>query len=212
MANHPHLATHFDQTCRPHRHRAAEWCPIRRKWIQDGRILRDVKASKAFVWPKDGKNSTTWGRLKDILKNQGPDIYLTMNADKHDYMQNRPLRGRWAGHSNLDGLDVDRPYPMGSEKYAPWTMKGILGGRMPGLAYDFRTRKYEVPHRFMWTDALWQPDPRKNKHNLYPEAFRDIYGQWFQDSHYLPQRDGGPVHNERGIGRRWQHERACRTI
>jgi hypothetical protein len=212
MANPPHFPTLFEQTFRPHRHRAAEWCPIRRKWIQDGRILRDVKASKAFVWPKDGKNGTKWGRLKDILSNKGPDMFLTMNADKHDYMENTPSRGRWSNHSHLDGFGFGKSYAISSQKYAPWTTTGTLGGRMPGMAYDFRTRKYEVPYRFMWTDARWQPELGKNKHNTYPEAIRNIYGEWFQDSHYLPQRDGGPVHNERGEGRYGRHVNASRWI
>jgi hypothetical protein len=156
-----------------------------------------VKTSKAFVWPKDGRNGTTWGRFKDILQNKGPDIYLTINADKQDYIHNRPLKDRWAGYARFD--DVDGSWPF-SSKLAPWTQKGILGGRMPGLKYDFRTRKYGVPSPRMWTNAVWQPEPRKNKHNRYPEAYCDINGDWFQDYHYVPQVFGGPVSNERGKG------------
>jgi hypothetical protein len=212
MANNSHFPSHFDHTRGPYRHRPAEWCPMRRQWIQDGRILRDVKASKAFVWPKDGKNGTTWGRFKDILTNKGPDIYLTMSADKNDRVHNRPTRGTWSGHRNLDPLSFESSYRFSSQKNAPWTKKGILGGRMPGMSYDFRTRNYQVPHARMWTDAVWQPDPRKNKRNLYPEAIRNIYGEWFQDRHYLPQYFGGPVDNERGEGRIGRHLEAVRYL
>jgi hypothetical protein len=198
MASPLHFPLLFEQTFRPYRHRTAVWCPTTRDWVQDGRILRDVKASKAFVWPKDEKNGTKWGRLKDILSNKGPDMYLTTNADKRDYMKNRPSRGTWSGHSNLEARRFDDSYPMSSEKYAPWTRNGALGGRLSGTAYDFRTRKYEIPHRFTWTDARWQPDSMKDKHNPYPEAIRNIYGEWFQDVHYMPRRHSGPVHNERG--------------
>jgi hypothetical protein len=209
MPHNSHFPFQFEQTTRPYHHRPAEWCPVKRKWIQDDRVLRDVKVSKAFVWPKDGKNGTTWGRFKDVLANKGPDIYLTMNADKHDCLHNRPTRGTWSGHRNLDGLGVDCSYPF-SQKHAPWTKKGILGGRMPGLSYDFRTRQYEIPHRHMWTGAVWQPNPKKNKRNLYPEAIRNIYGEWFQDRHYLPWYMGGPVDNERGRGSDRQYIRAFR--
>lgn len=198
--NHPHYPRLFQETGWEYRHRPAEWCPVRRKWIQDGRILRSVKTSKAFVWPKDGRNGTIWGRFKDVLQSRGPDIYLTMNAEKHDYMHNRPARAEWSRHTHLDDLGSDASFRFSSKRYAPWTNKGLLGGRMQGLSYDFRTRQHGAPNRFMWTDAIWQPEPRLNKYDRYPEAVRDIAGRWYQDGHYLPQALGGPVHNERGRG------------
>jgi hypothetical protein len=205
--NLPHFPTAFYQRRGPDKHRAAVWCPIQREWFQDGRELRNIKASKSFVWPKDGRNGTAWGRFKDILQNKGPDVFLTINANKHDYMQNRPSSDRWA---SIPGLDyTSYPTPLSSTKHASWIQKGGLGGRMPGMQYDFRTRKYGVPNCASWTGAVWQPEPRKNKHNLYPEAYRDVYGDWFQDFHYRPQNRGGPVHNEQGKGaprchlRRW---------
>lgn len=196
--NPPHHPARFHHVSRPFRHLAAEWCPIQRRWYQDGRELRNVKASKALIWPKDGRNSTTWGRVKDIFLSRGPDIFLTVNADKHDYMRNRPSKDRWAGYSSFDG--AHGPAHVRSGDSAPWTQKGSLGGRMPGLKYDFRTRKYEVPVWASWTDAVWQPEPRKNKSNRYPEAYRDVHGDWFQDLHYRPWYRGGPVHNEQGVG------------
>lgn len=194
----PHFPNFFHYTDQEFRHPTAQWCPVRRKWVQDGRILRDVKASKAFVWPKDGRNGTSWGRFKDILKNKGPDIYVTMNASKQDYMHNRPTRAQWSGHTNLDDIGLDSVYTFNSRRY------GMPGGRSAGQRYDFRTRKYGITNRATWTDAVWQPEPRKNKYNVYPEAVRDIYGRWFQDSHYLPQDLGGPINNERGRGA-WGH-------
>jgi hypothetical protein len=193
-----HYPRQFFETDQDYRHPPAEFCPVQKKWFQDGRKLRNVKASKAFVWPKDGRNGTSWGRFKDILKDRGPDIYLALNADKLDYMRNRPVRARWAGHTNLD--DTDLGISLNSAKYAPWTNKGVLGGRSKGLSYDFRTRQYGTPNKYTWTDAVWQPEPRINKSNPYPEAVRDIYGGWYQDAHYLPQWLGGGVHNERGRG------------
>ncbi|OAL00714.1 hypothetical protein IQ06DRAFT_348062 [Phaeosphaeriaceae sp. SRC1lsM3a] len=198
----PHLPGVYYHVAQPYKHRPAEWCPDRRKWIQDGRILNKVKASKAFVWPKDGRRGTTWGRFKDILQNKGPDIYLTLNAEKHDYIHNRPSRARWAGHTNLDDPSPESSFPLNSRKYAPWVRRGMLG-RHPEAAYDFRTRKYVQPHESMWTDAIWQPRGSGNKGNPFPEAVRNIFGEWFQDSHYLPRELGGPVDNERGRGSIW---------
>jgi hypothetical protein len=188
----PHVYLRTDQE---HRHRPAEYCPLQRGWFQDGRRLRHVKASKAFVWPKDGREGTSWGRFKEVLKNRGPDIYLTLNADKHDYMHNRPTKAEWSRHENIDGRGISSACWI-----APWTKRGMLAGRLGGQSYDFRTRKYGVPNRWTWTDAIWQPDSQRNKNCPYPEAVRDIYGRWFQDLQYLPQELGGPVRNERGRG------------
>jgi hypothetical protein len=174
--------------------------------MQDGRKLRNVKATNALVWPKDGRRSTTWGRFKDILQNKGPDMYLTINADKHDYMHNRPTRARWAGHTNIDDRALENSWTFNSRKYAPWVGKTMLSGRRSDLNYDFRTRKYQVENAFTWTDATWHPEPRKNKRNLnsypylYPEAVRDIYGEWYQNYNYMPQELGGPTDNARGKG------------
>jgi hypothetical protein len=198
--NPPHYPRYFQETGLEHRHNPAKWCHATRKWTQDGRVLRNVKASKAFVWPKDGRNDSTWGRLKDIFQNKGPDMYLTTNAEKHDVMHNRPSRAEWTGWHQRDDEVWDSSSPFNSKKHAPWTSKGVLGGRMQGLPYDFRTRQYGAPHRRTWTNAVWQPEPRLNKYNPNPEALRDITGRWFQDGHYLPQDWWGPVHNERGRG------------
>ncbi|CAO2647753.1 Nn.00g086750.m01.CDS01 [Neocucurbitaria sp. VM-36] len=185
------------------RHRPAEYvCDPRvgpRGWYQDGRKLRHVKASKAFIWPKDGKNGSTWGRIKDIFQNTGPDIYVAFGANKADCVLNRPPRAQWSRHTNLD--DRNLRFEFDPRKFSPWTRNSALGGRMPGLSYDFRTRKYRTPNSRMWTDAIWQQEPYRNrKWNSYPEALRTHDGTWWQDMQYLPQHQGGPVHNEFGHG------------
>jgi hypothetical protein len=202
--NLPHHPAQFEHVYFPVRHRPAEWCPLQRKWFQDGRELRKVKASKAFVWPKDGRTNTSWGRFKDILHNKGPDMYLTINASEHDYMWNRPSKARWTELSSWRD-HVYGPTALSSKKHAPWTHKSGLGGRISGLEYDFRTREYGVPNWASWTGAVWQPYPRKNKHNPYPEAYRDVNGDWFQDRHYAPWHRKGPLHNEQGRGNPLHH-------
>jgi hypothetical protein len=196
----PHFPHAFQQVHQGHKHRPAKWCHDRRKWVQDGRILQNVKASKAFVWPKDGRNDSTWGRFKDILQSKGPDMFVTMGAEKHDIMYNRPARADWAGWYLPGDMRWDSSSPFSARKHAPWTSNGLLGGRKEALPYDFRTRQYAAPNRRTWTNAIWQPEPRLNKSNPYPDALRDIAGRWFQDEHYVPHAFGGPFDNERGRG------------
>ena len=159
----------FGGTDHPWRRRPAEHCPGV-GWIQGGRRLRGVKPKYHFVWPKDGKNGSTWGRWKDILHGQGPDIHVTISADKMDYMYNRQRRPRWSEHTNLD----DR-LPDGSIKHQPFW---IGNKRHGGISYDFFTRRYRPTDGDTWADALWQEEP--NDQFTYPYAFKDIQGQWYQ--------------------------------
>ncbi|KZM28405.1 uncharacterized protein EKO05_0004864 [Ascochyta rabiei] len=166
-----------------------EYSREHRAWIQDGKKYRNTKSSKAFIWPKDGRNGSKWGRMKDILQDKGPDIHVAISAEKMDYMKNRQHKSRWSGWNCLDDGDVD--LAMSSKKYAPWTSNGALGGRAPGLSYDFRTRKYGKANKYTWTDVKWQPEP--NTQHAYPEAVRSFHGDWYQDIHYIPlMRRYGP--------------------
>ncbi|KAF2473205.1 uncharacterized protein BDR25DRAFT_218203 [Lindgomyces ingoldianus] len=162
---------YYERTCHPWRRRPAEYL-TGVGWIQGGHKRRKLKPYYHFVWPRDGKNGSTWGRWKDILKGQGPDIHVTISADKKDYMFNRQTKERWAGHTNLDDRGPD-----GALKYEPpWTRSARPGNNC--RAYDFRTRKYCRPYDHMWTDALWQDEP--NGHFPYPHALRNVYGEWIQ--------------------------------
>ncbi|KAG9191616.1 hypothetical protein G6011_10350 [Alternaria panax] len=171
-------------------------------WYQDGRRLRHVKTSKAFIWPKDGRNGSKLGRMRDILKGRGPDIFVAFGARSGDCVSNRPSRSQWSKHVDLDEDQGTLDRPFNSAKLAPWTEGGILsGGRTRNMAYDFRTRKYMKRHPGMWTDAIWQPDPYESgKWNAFPEALRTTNGQWWQDYQHLPAFLGGPPTNEFGTG------------
>ncbi|KAJ4316315.1 hypothetical protein N0V94_005524 [Neodidymelliopsis sp. IMI 364377] len=167
----------------PYRAPVKEYSREHRAWIQNGRKFRNIKSSKAFIWPKDGRNGSKWGRMKDILQDKGPDIHVAISADKMDYMTNRQRRSRWSGWTCLDDRNPD--LALSSKKYAPWTNNAALGGRAPGLSYDFRTRKYVKADEGTWTDASWQQEP--NAQHTYPEAVRNFYGGWFQDRNYDPR-------------------------
>ncbi|KAF2828355.1 hypothetical protein CC86DRAFT_192265 [Ophiobolus disseminans] len=187
-----HTPRYYFPTTHTHRHRPAEYDPVTKRWFQDDRKLPKLKSSYAFIWPKDGRMDSKLGRFKDILKNRGPDIYLTKNAHRLDYMANRPTRERWGGWTHLD--DRDSYNSLNSKKFAPWVQHEWLGGREPGYTYDFRTRKYGVPNRRTWSDAQW-PDSKKAK---WPEAIRDVYGDSWQDRHWLPYDLSGPWRNSLG--------------
>lgn len=193
----------FHETPGGHRHDTAKFVkgPGGQKgWFQDGRRLRHVKAKKAFVWPKDGKNGSKWGRMKDIFNNKGPDIYVAFGARKGDCVENRPTRAQWTRHTQFAQFQ-DAPQSLNPAKHAFWTHNSSLGGRMSGLKYDFRRREYALPSVRMWTDAYWQAEPYKNrKQNMYPEHWRDFSGRWWQDLQYMHPRDGGDVDNEFGDG------------
>lgn len=168
----------------PYEPRPKEYSREHRAWIQNGKKYRNIKSSKAFIWPKDGRNGSKWGRMKDVLQNQGPDIHVAISADKMDYMRNRQHKSRWSEWTCLDDRHED--FSMDSERFAPWTHNGALGGRAPGVSYDFRTRKYGKANKATWTDVKWQPEP--NAQHVYPEALRSFHGKWHQDLHYTPLR------------------------
>lgn len=163
-------------------------------WYRDSRKHRKVKASKAFIWPKDGRNGTTWGRMKDVLTNKGPDIHVVFAARKGEWVANRPTRAQWSGHTDLV---LNPPNQLSSRKYAPWTANGMLGGRQPGMSYDFRTRTFGPKHQSMWTDALWESDQdRSTKWNNFPQAIRNIDGFWWQKNPYLPEYQDHLINSE----------------
>ncbi|KAF2678382.1 hypothetical protein K458DRAFT_246729, partial [Lentithecium fluviatile CBS 122367] len=147
-------------------------------WVKDGRQVHVPRHKKHyhFIWPKDGKNGSKWGRFKDIMSGQGPDIHVTAGASKHDYMSHRPRKPRWGLHDDLDdrGPDCAIPSPF------PW-VNNIR--EYSANCYDFRTRKFRRPHHGMWTDAHWPKEPRS--HTL-PKAVRNNWGEWWQDPTYVP--------------------------
>jgi hypothetical protein len=162
------FAPQYIPTQHPWRRRPAEYAH-RNGWYQGGERRRGVKPHYHFIWPKDGKNGSKWGRWKDVMTGKGPDIHLTISADKKDYMNNRQRRSRWSNHMNLDDRGPD-----GALKcQLPWARRNHLDS-----AYDFHHRKYMRPHEHMWSDALWQDEP--NDDFQFPYAWRNIAGEWWQ--------------------------------
>ncbi|KAF2115793.1 hypothetical protein BDV96DRAFT_56455 [Lophiotrema nucula] len=170
------MAGAFRYTDYPWRPRPAEYVKGH-GWFQTGVKRRVKKPYHHWIWPKDGRRDGKWGRIKDILSNKGPDIHVSISADKMDYMHNRQRKSRWANHTNLDDRGPD-----GYLGDAPWARRGM------DEAYDFHPyeRRYRRPHRDMWTDAMWGAPGVKLQGFDYPHAYRNIFGEWaFWDSHAL---------------------------
>ncbi|KAF2444918.1 hypothetical protein P171DRAFT_286172 [Karstenula rhodostoma CBS 690.94] len=156
-------------------------------WEQGGVRRRKVKPYYHLVWPKD-KDRGNLGRFKDILQGKGPDIHLSISAQKHDYMVNRPLRGRWSNWERLDPrLSGPNPWP---GQYNALKAPCWVGDA--SKKYNFHTRKYEDFHHGMWTDAIWQGP---NKNSDWPDQYRDVYGVWRQDRHWQPRAPGQKMKN-----------------
>lgn len=140
-------------------------------WWKDGLPHRVDRRKKKyhFIWPHDGKNGSKWGRFKDILSGQGPDIHLTIGEKKMDYMHHRPSRAQWSLHTVFDpaGHDCRIRGPF------PWVGKKR---EESNNHYDFRTRKFCKLNRNMWTDV--RPPSKPGKWSA-PATVRDIYGWWW---------------------------------
>lgn len=144
-------------------------------WTQGGVPRRKVKPYYHLVWPKD-KDRGKFGRLKDILQGKGPEMYLSIGAQKHDYAWNRPVKERWSGwHLDRSG---DLYFWPGQA-----SLKGPCWVGKQSKYYNFHTRKYEDWHPNMWTDAIWQ-GPRKESE--WPHQIRNVDGMWFEEMSWDP--------------------------
>jgi hypothetical protein len=131
-----------------------------------------------FIWPKDGQNGSKWGRAKDIFTGKGPDIHVTVSANKMDYMANRQRKCTWGNHLNLD----DRLHDEEGLLQSPWPRLAGRGKRAgAGLRYDFETRTYRRTYSRMKTDAFWN-EGISRKEYPFPAAWRNIEGEWLHQN------------------------------
>jgi hypothetical protein len=100
-----------------------------------------------WIWPKDqrpGKPShwpRRW-RLRDILTNKGPDIYVgVIGKNKSSGLGTGSGTNwhRWTNDITNAGETDENDTPI------PWARRG------PGVRYDFRQRKYQFPDLATWS-------------------------------------------------------------
>lgn len=113
--------------------------------------------------PIDGARRGTFGRLKDGLTGEGPDVFVVANGDARTLHGQFPKRERWTGWDKT-GLNWPRAghreaeedmdwYPKKDLKSVPWAK------RERGEVYNFRTRAYDElrgsNRNEFWSDAHW---------------------------------------------------------
>lgn len=119
-----------------------------------------------IVWPRDKrqKGAHTWGRFRDVLSRRGPDMWVNRKGDigptrpEWSRWDTGPKGGLWHNLGYWDTRDKQIP---------PWR----LGMDAEQKQYDFKTRKYELPHPNTWSDVKWD---RKGE---YPVYVRDRWGE-----------------------------------
>lgn len=143
-------------------------------WVQAGRSVK-VKPRYAWFWPKDGKRHGWWGRWKDVLTGQGPDIHIAIHGDSRNRQKDWPSKAQWSRWHDQANPDEDNG---GSIPAIPWAKRDA------DEKYDFRKRKYGQPDKNTWTDVKWQNPP--NSHFTRPRAFRDKDGQYWEQHRQWP--------------------------
>ncbi|KAL8725907.1 MAG: hypothetical protein Q9181_006243 [Wetmoreana brouardii] len=119
-----------------------------------------------LVWPRDKrqKGAHCWRRWKDVFTNKGPNIWVQKRGNDGPH---RPQWTNWTEYNNLGYRDdLEENVQDGLKKY------------------DFKTRKYKIPHWTDWSDVKWD---RRGREPLY---FRNIFGQpWIRGDMLLRQSD-----------------------
>lgn len=169
-----------------------EFDPINRGWYHGGRRMSSkFRPSHYWTRPCDGKRTGGWGRFKDAMTGEGPDVFITTSGDKRTLMRDRPQKWQWSGWpkdlANAYDGQFDPEHRMQDEilmKNASWTN---TSSRM-GAHYNFRTRQYESPRNFwqtggagpsngVWRDAQWKPNAKRSDTNPYNYQTPDT--QWW---------------------------------
>ncbi|KAF2761402.1 hypothetical protein EJ05DRAFT_497953 [Pseudovirgaria hyperparasitica] len=160
-------------------------------WVQNGVPLRKFKPHHAMVWPKDGKNGSKWGRMKDILGDKGPDIYMTTSGHAGMAKDHRPLRSHWSQWEYMEDVPSERDPRLNDPNFdnnnlrpAPWVK---LYQKRPYQRYDFRSRRYGSVNPLTYSDAVWRGSNDKRR---WPIAARwrgydGTYSQWQEFPHWI---------------------------
>ena len=153
-------------------------------WHQGGRKLRHFKPKYYWTRPHDGKRSGSLGRLKDVLTNEGPDVFITINGDKRTLMRDRPQKWQWSRWGLTPQQFNDKQYydpdAIEAEFMNPFETFWTNNSSRAGAHYNFKNRKYEThqhgwsgslygygPGNRVWRDAQWRPGAKRSDTNPY---------------------------------------------
>ena len=141
-----------------HRGPIPRWRPDQQKPWRPG------QPKGAFIWPRDkgitNSPSHSWRRLKDVLTGKGPGIWI---GDRRKFGPHRPTWSNWPMYDNLGYQETRNEVD---------EVAGFYGGPET-KRYDFRTRKYQIPTRYTWSDAKWE----RRRHPKHSHYNRNVYGQ-----------------------------------
>lgn len=153
-------------------------------WYQGGRKLNNFRSKKYWARPSDGARHGTFGRIKDALTNEGPDVFVVANGDRRTLHREMPSRDHW-GNWDATGLGWLDTNWRGSAEDPDWYVPGNMGStkwarREPDEVYNHRTRRYShinTRNKWnFWSDAHWPRGERK-KWGV-PTCWREWDGHW----------------------------------
>lgn len=127
---------------------------------------------KAIVWPNDGKRGF-FSRLKDVAHDEGPDMFVMGNPNRHPGAGDGPSRRRWTGHTDLE--DDPNQRKLDKANFVEGNPKRVI----PERYYDFADRKYHAErYNGMITDQILSPDGKVVASEKYPHP-----GWWTSHQH-----------------------------
>lgn len=164
-----------------------------RGWHQGDRKLRHLKPRYYWTRPHDGKRSGSWGRLKDAMTGEGPDVFVTISGDKRTLVRDRPQKWQWSRwpltQAQIDDRRYYDPDAVEAEFMDSFEPSWTNTSSRAGARYNFKNRRYEAPqngcssaqyygpNNRVWRDAQWRPGAKKSDTNPYNYQTPDL--QWW---------------------------------
>ena len=147
----------------PREHAFIEFDPKNKGWYQAGtRMPSSSRPKHYWTRPCDGKRTGAWGRFKDALTGEGPDVFVTTSGDRRTLMRDRPQKWQWSGwpmeRARMFDWLCDPDYRVQDEMLARNVTWTNTSSRL-GAQYNFKTRRYESPRMFWQTGGAGPNNP-----------------------------------------------------
>jgi hypothetical protein len=150
-----------------------EYDPWNKGWYQGGtRMPSKFRPRHYWTRPCDGKRTGTWGRFKDAITGEGPDVFVTTSGDRRTLMRDRPQKWQWSGWPIDRARNLDPDFRQ-QDAMPAWNASWTNTSSRMGAQYNFKTRRYETPRMFwqngvggpnnpVWRDAQWKPNAKRS--------------------------------------------------